>query len=150
MRRAAFRLRAARAIDEPISPTPTIASSSKIGSTSGAPSRSITFAPHEFDKRRDHAPVGLLAADRQPQRLRQTIGRDRPEDEATGAQKRVRIGGGPARIFGKVRSKKFPTLGVTSIPSFAIASASHGSQRELCMIAPSIWATSSRLATPAA
>ena len=150
MRRAALRRRAARAIDEPISPTPMIASSSKIGSASGAPSRSTTFAPHELGKRRDHAPVGLLAADRQPQRVRQAIGRDRPEDEAARAEERVRVRGGPAGSSGKVRSRKFPTLGVTSTPSSAIASASHGSQRELCAIAPSIWATSSRLATPAA
>ena len=40
----------------------------------------------------------------------------------------------PDRL-GKVRSRKFPTLGVTSIPSSAIASASQGSQRALCAIA---------------
>ena len=71
MRRAAWRWRAARAIDEPISPTPMIASSSKIGSASGGPSRSTTLASHELGQRRDDAPVGLLAADRQPQAVRQ-------------------------------------------------------------------------------
>ena len=114
------------------------------------PSRSITFAPHEFGERGHHAPVGLLAADREPQRVRKPVGRDRPEDEAARAQEGVRIRGGAAGALGKVSSRKFPTLGVTSIPSFAIASASQGSQCELCAMARSVWATSSMLATPAA
>ena len=98
MRRAAWRWRAARAIDEPISPTPMIASSSKIGSASGAPSRSTTFASHELGQRSDDAPVGLFAPDRQPQQIRKAIGRDRPKDKPARAQKGVRVRGGPARL----------------------------------------------------
>src|SRR5271155_4064325 len=108
MRRAALRRRAARGIGEPIAPTPTIVSPWKIGSASGAPSRSTTFAPHEFCQRRDYAPVGLLAADRKPQRIRQPIGRDRPKDEAPGAQERVSIRCGPAGFFREGQEQEIP------------------------------------------
>ena len=43
MKRAALVRRAARAIDEPISPTPMMAIRSKIGWASGAPSFSVTI-----------------------------------------------------------------------------------------------------------
>src|ERR1700734_3790165 len=106
MRRAAWRWRAARAIDEPISPTPIIASSSKIGSARGAPSRSITFASHELGERGDHACVGLLAANREAQRLRQAIGRDGAKNESPRAQERICVRGGPARFLREGHQKK--------------------------------------------
>src|SRR3984957_13642979 len=106
IRRAARRWRAARAIDEPISPPPIIASSSKIGSARGAPSRSITFASHELAERRDHASVGLLAADRQAQGVRQSIGRDGAKNESPRAQERICVRGGPARFLREGQQKK--------------------------------------------
>ena len=114
MRRAAWRRRAARAIDEPISPTPMIANSSKIGSASGCPSRSTTFASHELRERGDYALVRLFAANRQTQQIRQAIGRDRPEVNP----RALKNASAPAAVrpdcLGKVDDRKFPTLGVTS------------------------------------
>src|ERR1700722_1541938 len=108
IRRAARRWRAARAIDEPISPTPTIASSSKTGSARGAPSRSITFASHELAKGRDHAFIGLLAADRQAQGVRQAIGRDCAKNESARAYERICVRGGPAEFLREGQQQKIP------------------------------------------
>jgi len=65
MRPAAFRNRAPRAIDEPMSPTPMIANSSNIGLSSGGLSRSVTFGMYELGQRGDDAAVGLFAPNRQ-------------------------------------------------------------------------------------
>src|SRR3984885_11982113 len=106
MRRAAWRWRAARAIDEPISPIPIIASSSKIGSARGAPTRSITFASHELGERSNHALVGFLAADRQTQGPRQAIRSDHPKNESPRAEERIRVRGGPARFLREGQQQK--------------------------------------------
>src|ERR1700729_4607867 len=106
MRRAACRWRAARAIDEPISPPPIIVSSSKIGSARGAPSRSITFASHKLGERRNHAFIGLLAPDRHAQGVRQTIGGDGAKNESARAQERICVRGGPARFLREGQQKK--------------------------------------------
>src|ERR1700722_12269569 len=106
MRRAAWRWRAARAIDDPIRPPPIIASSSKIGSARGAPSRSVTFASHELGERGDHTCVGLLAANREAQRLRQAIRRDGAKNESPRAQERICVRGGPARFLREGQQKK--------------------------------------------
>src|ERR1700733_1479540 len=106
IRRAARRWRAARAIDEPISPTPIIASSSKIGSARGAPSRSITFASHELAERCDHASIGLLAADRHAQGVRQSIGGDGAKNESPRAQEHISVCGRSARFVREGQQQK--------------------------------------------
>src|ERR1700735_2432044 len=101
MRRAAWRRRAARAIDEPISPAPMIASSSKIGSASGSPSRSITFASHKLGERGDDASVSLFATNSQTQGFWKPISRDCAKNESARAQKGVCVRGGPIGLLWK-------------------------------------------------
>ena len=74
MRLAALLHWAARAKDEPISPTPMIANSSNIGSASCGLRRSITSGLHELGQRGHNAAVGLFVPDSQTQTIRQPVG----------------------------------------------------------------------------
>ena len=69
--------RAASAMDEPMSPVPTIATRSK---TCGSSATSLPLR-HEALQRVDHEAVRLLGADGQPQVIGQAVGRDGPQDE---------------------------------------------------------------------
>src|SRR5574337_1271390 len=96
MRRAARRLRTARASEEPMRPAPMIASSSKTGSSSGGPSRSTILLAHELGERVHDAAVGFLVANREAEAIGQPISAHRAQDEAARTQERIGLGGGCA------------------------------------------------------
>ena len=58
--------------------------------------------PQELGERLDHEPVGLLAADRHAQRVRQLVGADLAQDEAALRQEGVGLGGGAALGVGEM------------------------------------------------
>ena len=153
MTRAAFLRRAARAIDEPISPMPMIATRSKIGAASGGPERSAHRPParHEIRQRGDDAAIGLFAADRHAQAVRQAVGATARNTKPRALKKRSASFAVLPGVAGNCNSTKLPTLGVTlDRRALAISSVSHGSQRALCSAAVATCAWSSIAATPAA
>src|SRR5262249_44968708 len=92
--------RAARAIEEPIRPTPIKARRLKSGASVAAPPpplsrsrRSLRFA-QEFGERLHHQPVGFLGADAHAQGMRQLVGADLTQDEAARGEEGVGILGG--------------------------------------------------------
>src|SRR5271154_906709 len=88
---AALTRRAARAIEDPISPTPTMATQSKTGSANSGPSLStMTHVLRESGQRFDDPSIGRLGPDRQAQTVGKPIGPNRAEDESARAQIRVR------------------------------------------------------------
>ena len=117
--RARLRCRAARAIDEPISPRPTRAMRSKSGVSRGGPETLRHRVPPCRKSRRggDDEPVRLLVADGEAQA--HPAGRKHRHGAGSGrgsAGTRPR----PSRVlpasFGKWISRKLPTLGVTLRP----------------------------------
>src|SRR5271167_919778 len=94
MLRTTFWARAARAIEEPISPTPMSARRSNSGSAMGRGRRSS----QELRQRRDHEAIGLLGADAHAQRIRQAISADLAQDQAAGGEELVRLGRGRAGV----------------------------------------------------
>ena len=86
-------VRAARAIDEPIRPTPISARRLKSGAGLVTASRRLG---QKFAKRGNDEPVRLFGADGHAQRIRQLIGRGLPQNEPSCREKGVRILGGPA------------------------------------------------------
>src|SRR5258708_38533501 len=82
----AFCARAARAIEEPISPTPMSARRSNGGSAMGCGRR----PSQERRQRRDDLAIGLFAADGHAQRMRQAVGADLAQDQAAGGEELVR------------------------------------------------------------
>src|SRR5271154_6558605 len=89
--------RAARAIDEPIRPTPIRARRLKIGAGVATGLRRVR---QEVLERRDDQPVRFLGADRHAQRVRQFVGRGLPQDQPARGEECVRILGG-APLFGR-------------------------------------------------
>src|SRR5580692_9766469 len=93
------RERAARAIDEPIRPTPISAKRLKSGAGLVTASRRLG---QKFPQRGHDKPVRLLGADGHAQRIRQLIGRRLPQNEPSCREKGVRILGGSAFGLGKM------------------------------------------------
>src|SRR5271170_631177 len=91
--------RAARAIDEPIRPTPIRARRLKIGAGVATGSRRFR---QEVLERRDHKSVRFLGADRHAQRVRQFVSRGLPQDQPARGEERVRILGGAALVVRKM------------------------------------------------
>src|SRR5690606_2205502 len=81
--------RAARAIEEPISPTPISARRLNTGLAVIESSRGLPG--EEVAQSLDHQPVCLLGADRAAQRVRQMIGTNLPHDEAALCEESVRL-----------------------------------------------------------
>src|SRR5208282_5198746 len=100
--------RAARAIEEPMRPTPISASRLKIGA--GFVTASRRFC-QKFLERRDDETVCFFGADAHAQRVRQLIGADRAQDEAARHEEGVRILGGAARRLRKVDQHKIGDAG---------------------------------------
>src|ERR1700722_459688 len=92
MVRTAFCARAARAIEEPISPTPINARRSNSGSTMGC----SCWPPQERGQRRDDLAIGLPAANAHTQRVRQAVGADLAQNQAAGGKELVGLRRGPA------------------------------------------------------
>src|SRR3954454_6268887 len=111
--RASRRWRAARASDDPISPTPTITRRSKRGSLQGGPRRSGLGSPalQEVAEGRDHEAVRLFAADREAQAGGQAVGIDPAQDQAAGAQKGVGVPCGPAGLVREVDEEEVADAG---------------------------------------
>ena len=98
--RTALCARAARAIEEPISPTPISARrfEERLGRRAGHPA-----CPMKSASACDHEPVGLLAADGHAQRVRQLVGADlRAGSSPRLREERVGLLGGAALGLGKV------------------------------------------------
>src|SRR5450755_1607624 len=91
--------RAARAIEEPISPTPISASRSKI---TGDLSGTGRLAGHELAECRDHEPIRLLGADAHAERIRQMIGAGLPQHEAALHQEAICVLRRPSALLREV------------------------------------------------
>src|SRR5271154_3730495 len=85
MLRTAFCARAARAIEEPISPTPISARRSNSGSAMGCGRR----PSQESRQGRDDFAIGLLAPHAHAQRMGQAISADLAQDQPAGGEKLV-------------------------------------------------------------
>src|ERR1700689_5303567 len=95
--------RAARAIEEPIRPTPIKASRLKSVAVLLTASRRLC---QKFLERRDDEPVGLFGADRHAQRVRQFVRRRPTQDQAAGGEESVRVFGGAVLGFRKMDEHK--------------------------------------------
>src|SRR5216684_3429578 len=94
--RTAPSARAARAIEEPISPTPISASRSKI---TGAFLGTGRLTGHELAECGDGEPVRFLGADAHAERIRQVIGTGLPQHEAALHQEAVGISRRPSALL---------------------------------------------------
>src|SRR5436190_7310899 len=91
--------RAARAIEEPIRPTPTKARRPNSGAGLVTASRCLC---QEILERRHRQAVRLFAADAHAQRVWQLVGADLAQDQSARGEKGVRVLGGAALRFRKV------------------------------------------------
>src|SRR5580704_4832421 len=91
--------RAARAIDEPIRPTPIKAR--RLKSTADSVTGSRRFC-QKFLERRDDKPVCFFGADSHAQCVRQFVGRGLTQDEPAFGEERVRVLGGAALLSRKM------------------------------------------------
>src|SRR5947209_14540354 len=90
--------RAARAIEEPIRPTPISASRLNSGFAEIMRLR----LPQKFSERSHDPPVGFLAADRHAEAVRQVVGNEAAENETAPAKEIIRLGGGVSLPVGKM------------------------------------------------